>query len=327
DRARGIEYAFENAWKETKENQKNPLESSFYTHWDPAKAAPALVLNTTVVETGSRLVISPFKVDLPNLKDIRTVACKKDIDLPLSTAAFLSARFTLVTPVAWFSRCDNPDKRSQKARLADGGYFENSGVSTAIDLGSRLEEFLKQEGFLESISEILGPGIRSSSFKFVYLAIASQPSKTIPKAGGFNEIKSPLGALWNSREARGLDVVNRVEYLMGSASFPRDSDTRKLTLSEFKSKYAARQFRQFFLYDRSPGSNAQDKTFVLPLGWLLSDFSEQFIREEIGYHRTDEKNEEISSDYKQFCPDNLRSASNNLCVIRSISEELSPLAR
>jgi hypothetical protein len=114
------------------------LRNSYYEHWKPEGTAPALILNTTVVETGERLVLSPFNIDRPDLKDIRTVACKKkdnkEIDFPLSTAAILSARFTIVTPAGWFNRCDKQNGEtlpSQKARLVDGGYFENSGISTA----------------------------------------------------------------------------------------------------------------------------------------------------------------------------------------------------
>ncbi|MHC5719087.1 MAG: hypothetical protein ACYTX0_45245, partial [Nostoc sp.] len=154
DRARGIEYAFEQGWDRAQDKwnkddpqKENPLRNSYYEHWKPEGTAPALVLNTTVVETGERLVLSPFKIDLPDLKDIRTVACKekdnKEIDFPLSTAAILSARFTLVTPVGWFDRCDSEKdgkNLQQKARLADGGYFENSGISTAYEIGKRLEE-------------------------------------------------------------------------------------------------------------------------------------------------------------------------------------------
>lgn len=324
DRARGIEYAFEQAWKEPGETLKN----SYYAHWNPIKAAPALVLNTTVVETGDRLVISPFQVNLPNLKDIRTVACKKDkkdINLPLSTAALLSARFTLVTPVAWFNRCDTLDNKPQKARLADGGYFENSGVSTAVDIGSKLEDFLKAKGWLEPISK--ESAIQTPKTKVIYLAITSQPSKTVPKAGSFNEIMSPFLALWNSRVARGLNVVAQVEYSMDLGRSLDDSAPKSSELPTFKSKYADHGFRQFYLYDELQNPNPHKnedknrKPFVLPLGWLLSDFSEKIIRQQIGYDR----GEEIDRDYKKGCQeDRWESASNNLCVIRSISEELSP---
>ena len=315
DRARGIEYAFEQAWddgrKKWDKDQKvpydsqkdNPLRNSFYKHWKPEGTAPALVLNTTVVETGGRLVLSPFKIDLPTLKDIRTVACKKDnkdLDFPLSTAAILSARFPLVTPVGWFDRCDSrkdgeaeAKNSGQKARLADGGYFENSGISTAFEIGKKLEKTLEKD-------------IKDKKIKVIYLAITDQPSSEIPKAGGFNEVLSPIGALYNSREARGLSAVAQVEYLVDVANAAPNSTND----SNFQKKYAKHQFRQFYLHDVDSVNKKAFSTFNPPLGWFLSKYSQDFIQEQIGY-----KNE-------KDCPDDLTNGSHNNCVFRSIKEEL-----
>ncbi|MEH1858866.1 MAG: hypothetical protein V7L21_12840 [Nostoc sp.] len=165
DRARGLEYAFEGGWKSEWGN--NPLADSYYEHWNLDKDAPALVLNTTVVGTGERLLLSPFRFNSPDskfppLNDIRTVACSVNeahINFPLSTAAVLSARFPLVTPVGWFNKCndangeplknDNKEsltyKNGLKTRLADGGYFENSAFTTARDIGRRLEKILEDK--------------------------------------------------------------------------------------------------------------------------------------------------------------------------------------
>ena len=315
DRARGIEYAFEQAWddgrKKWDKDQKvpydsqkdNPLRNSFYKHWKPEGTAPALVLNTTVVETGDRLVLSPFKIDLPTLKDIRTVACKKDkkdLDFPLSTAAILSARFTLVTPVGWFDRCDNgkdgkvEEKNRQKARLADGGYFENSGISTAFEIGKRLEEILKKDP------------IKGEKIKVIYLAITDQSPPEIPKAGGFNEVMSPIFASLSTREARGRSAVAQVEYLVDGAN----ADSNSTNDSNFQKKYAKHRFRQFYLHDVDPDKGKAFSKFKLPLGWFLSEYSQDFIQKQIGYKNGKD------------CPDDLTNGSHNNCVFRSIKEEL-----
>ena len=318
DRARGLEYAFEQSWDhaqdkwdESNKNQKdpydpqkdNPLRNSYYEHWKPKGTAPALVLNTTVVETGDRLVLSPFKIDLPTLKDIRTVACKKDkkdLDFPLSTAAILSARFTLVTPVGWFDRCDNrkdgeveAKNPSQKARLADGGYFENSGISTAFEIGKRLEEILKKD-------------IEGRKIKVIYLAITDQSPPEIPKAGGFNEEMSPIFASLSTREARGRSAVAQVEYLVDGAN----ADPNSTNDLSFQEKYAKHRFRQFYLHDVDLVDGKAFSKFKPPLGWFLSKYSQDFIKKQIGY-----KNEEN-------CPDDLTKGSHNTCVFRSIKEEL-----
>ena len=75
------------------------------------------------------------------------------------------------------------DYGKQKARLVDGGYIENSGISTAYEIGTRLEEIIKKD-----------KDFKDKKIKVIYLAFTDKPSSEIPKAGGFNEVMSPLGA-------------------------------------------------------------------------------------------------------------------------------------
>jgi hypothetical protein len=81
DRARGIEYAVEKAWQRMFSPEKptaNPFANDFSSLWRPDGTAPALLLNTTEVETGDRVVISPFslkaaadKSEVPNLRALQ----------------------------------------------------------------------------------------------------------------------------------------------------------------------------------------------------------------------------------------------------------------
>ncbi|MEA5625726.1 hypothetical protein [Nostoc sp. UHCC 0251] len=249
------------------------------------------------------------------------VACKQeDMDFPLSTAAVLSARFTLVTPVGWFNRCDKDEKgnsmesSSQKSRLADGGYFENSGVSTAVDIGSRLEEFLRKDPDEQSKTTSGKPTI-----KVVYLAITDRRSQEIQKAGGMNEILSPIKALWYSRDARGLSIIDQAEYLTDAAS--ADPGRTRKNLKLFEKHYSFQRFRQFYLHNPKFKSNPkeilkegkplssifQSDLLQFPLGWLLSKPSQEAIKERIG---------------GKACEDDLSSTSNNDCVFKSIKDEL-----
>jgi hypothetical protein len=52
--------------------------------------------------------------------------------IPLSTAAHMSARFTYVSPAGRF-----PDG----THVVDGGYFENSGATTALEILMRIKEY------------------------------------------------------------------------------------------------------------------------------------------------------------------------------------------
>ncbi|WP_392534943.1 hypothetical protein [Nostoc sp. C117] len=315
DRARGLEYAFEGGWNKKWSEDNNPLANSYYEHWNPDKDdAPALVLNTTVVGTGERLLLSPFNFNSPGskfppLNDIRTVACNVNetgglIDFPLSTAAVLSARFPLVTPVGWFKKCNDANGKALinnknetltynnglKTRLADGGYFENSGFTTARDIGQRLEKILEKE-------------IKDKTFKVVYLAITDNSFLEPSKVEGLNELLSPLLALLNSREARGRSVIKQGEYELDG----KIPDNKKNDLQEHR-------FRQFYLTHvdgKTPVKNNDGKNPVkapeLPLGWYLSKISQNAIRDRVGN----------PIDCSPGKPED-----NNNCVMKSIIEEV-----
>ncbi|QHG17817.1 patatin-like phospholipase family protein [Nostoc sp. ATCC 53789] len=309
DRARGLEYAFEGGWK-SEWGKNNPLADSYYKHWNPDKDdAPALVLNTTVVGTGERLLLSPFNFNSPDskfppLNDIRTVACSvngANIDFPLSTAAVLSARFPLVTPVGWFKKCNDANgnqeltyKNGLKTRLADGGYFENSGFTTARDIGQRLEKILEKE-------------IKDKTFKVVYLAITNNDFLEPSKVQGLNELLSPILAFLNSREARGRSVVKQGEYEL-DGKIDKDSDLKD------------HRFRQFYLTHvdgGTPVKNNDGKTPVkekgpkLPLGWYLSKISQDSIRDKVG-----------NPEKIDCSPGKRKKEDNNNCVMESIIDEI-----
>lgn len=117
-----------------------PLAAS----WSPASGMPALFLNGTRVWDGARLVMSPFAALRPlaveNLQKKAAEPCPDPAGraepeylmdgagLPVTTAAFISARFPLVTAAARLqTRCG-------VRQVVDGGYFDNSGMETMQDI-------------------------------------------------------------------------------------------------------------------------------------------------------------------------------------------------
>jgi hypothetical protein len=74
---------------------------------------------------------------LPSTNELIDYLCP-DEDVPLSTAAHLSARFPLVSPTGRVARGDCADRRglvnpSAVSYAADGGFFDNAGAGTAVD--------------------------------------------------------------------------------------------------------------------------------------------------------------------------------------------------
>ena len=95
---------------------------------------PVLVLNSTEVETGKRLAIAP--IDVPTTPSAGTAWRARKLlhegdDLRVVTAARLSATFPYVTPI---SRPDLPNTCDEnKYHAADGGYYDNFGILSAVE--------------------------------------------------------------------------------------------------------------------------------------------------------------------------------------------------
>lgn len=159
DRARALELAFEEAWSHGAGAGGNPLKASLFDLCGPDEPAcssgptPALALNVTNIETGMQMVLSPL--DFTSIGPPWTASAKvfdffatgvDPVDMPLSTAIGLSARFPWISPAGWYSFTD-PNERGQeqqarKRRMSfvDGGYVDNSGVATASKLAQSLAE-------------------------------------------------------------------------------------------------------------------------------------------------------------------------------------------
>ena len=93
---------------------------------------PAVVFNSTVSETGQRLIIGSS--GLPGGSDanvewgstaLQFARAYPNLDIPVSTAARLSASFAWVSPM--------PRTEMGFLHFADGGYFDNSGLLSASD--------------------------------------------------------------------------------------------------------------------------------------------------------------------------------------------------
>ncbi len=106
-----------------------PLSAS----WDTERAAPLLFLNGTRVDDGRKYVLSPVKT----LRDQAPAHLELwgQQDLSVINAMLVSARFPVVTPPARVRvRKAGAPEQFETLQLADGGYFDNSGIETAMDI-------------------------------------------------------------------------------------------------------------------------------------------------------------------------------------------------
>jgi hypothetical protein len=217
DRARGLDGAMETAWDGIEGPHENPYRGFFLNHWSSDGAAPALVLNTFELESGNRMVISPFYLsysasdgeewtksswfyDQPVYEEGSRISKRDDdwwddpppikADVKLSTAVGLSARFPWVLPAATFKYGDHD------VRLVDGGYFENSGAETAYDIVKMLND-----------AKSAAPGKNDDSnlgkYEVYFIAITGEEFYESESSRALGEVLSPLRGLLTSRSARG----------------------------------------------------------------------------------------------------------------------------
>lgn len=104
---------------------------------------PHLFLNATWVETGERAIASDVEIRPRSFGGAGDQLRIARADLPLSTAAHNSARFPYVNAIGALrgrpgdcpaAANGTPDADGFCGHLADGGYFDNSGAQTTLDV-------------------------------------------------------------------------------------------------------------------------------------------------------------------------------------------------
>jgi len=231
DRAVTLEKAWEKAWTDQglpNERFSRPLEDLWTA--DSDYSLPLLLLNGTVVESGHRVVAAPVPL-AGALADTLDLRAATGSSVRLSTAAHLSARFTYVSPPATLHDASG----TVLAHGVDGGYFENSGATTASELVLALLRAADRQNLRDRIAPYVilisnDPGNPPAA------SVAEQPPMRL-----LTEVLAPLNALLNARDARG-----------------RLAEDVARTTAEAYSGAAIRFW-------------VTDSPVPLPLGWMLSD--------------------------------------------------------
>ncbi|MGO7283340.1 hypothetical protein ACCT25_13280, partial [Rhizobium ruizarguesonis] len=134
-----------------------PFMSLFPYKADPAATGkapwrPILLLNATHEETGKRIITGHVLIERNVFIDSIDALHELTNDVRASTAAHNSARFTYISPAG--------DLGQTRGSVIDGGYFENYGALTALELARAARLALKRET----------PGV-----KLIVLMISSDP--------------------------------------------------------------------------------------------------------------------------------------------------------
>lgn len=276
DRARTLEYALEQAGRDMMKGgaptadvaAHNAFTRSILDLWSPDRSLPALVVNATDAGSGRRFVISPFRVaatpppgqkpavldykfwnaDLPGPDQPR--------DIRLSTAAFVSARFPWVTPAATtaYGKPGTPDAR---IRLVDGGYVDNSGVESALDLNDAIAAARDQRD-----PNGTEPKPR---LNLVVLSGGDFPVRT---SLSFGDLLEPLRALLSTETSRAYVAIDRARV-----DFPPYPVVENYFFNGQKLNVLAETLKK---------ARLDNRFYRLPLGWSLSDDTREIIEGQSG---------------------------------------------
>lgn len=198
---------------------------SLLLDWRPDRTGgwrPVPVFNATIVETGERLAISPMRISSPGRRG-RDFLELYETDLHLATAARLSATFPFVTPVA-----RPPEDRvddSLEYHLADGGYYDNFGIVSAIDFLDEVLPCYRDHGgdqvvFIKILlSELQHPWARSHRgwFYSVFGPITAMMKVRTSAQVARNDLEVRL--LEEKWAHEGVDI-RVVEFVLGDSEVP-----------------------------------------------------------------------------------------------------------
>jgi len=152
---------------------------------------PVAIFNATSVESGQRYLISSTVMERANLSEIQFAKDYGLYDMQVSTAARLSATFPWVSPNARAS----DGKTAMGVHLADGGYYDNSGILSAIQwLREAQGEIGKHPVIFIVIDSTQGPPAQGKSWSWQ---------------------RQPVGPLETLLSVRDSSQVSRAKFELG----------------------------------------------------------------------------------------------------------------
>lgn len=243
DRSKALERAIERAFRSVTGEDTFAKPFSDLHEGFASGAMPALFLNTTTEDNGERLVIAGLSVAGPKEDPIFYTVADRDssLNLPLSTAAVLSARFPVVTASGLLPISRKEDR--QDVRVLDGGYYDNSGCATAMNIMQLLELAYR--------------GVAKPPFEVVIVRIGYGVHGPAWKGSSGPEPLSPVVGLFNARDGRATDAVRQLRTYMKALEKKDQTGPRMIE----------------FHFDA--------RTAKLPLGWLLSTRSMEIAKTQL----------------------------------------------
>ena len=180
---------------------------------------PALFLNGTRVESGKRIITSNLLIrsrahggEFADAEDAEAMLDNGGSrDIPLSTAAHMSARFTYVSPAGRL-----PDG----GHIVDGGYFENSAAATALEILYAIKGVIENAHWPERVVPVVIQIRNGPTKENPDTPADSRPTPDQPKHDFLSEFMAPVNALLNTRNARASFSQEAIEGEQDSQTNP-----------------------------------------------------------------------------------------------------------
>jgi predicted chitinase len=285
DRARALEFAFEKSEAVLHADDKRYLTTNFTDHWTPDGTVPALIMNSTDAASGRRIVMAPFAIGGDKISNMNSIISYRDLGkdeaqkvqaappvIRLSTAAGISARFPWVTPAATIPVGDARLGKSKKIRLVDGGYVDNSGVETALNLLESIQpsidsinkpmpDLQRLAGTTTAVA--LGKKVRA---RLIVLSGGDYPVRTTFALG---EILEPIRALLSTRGSRAYVAIDTAARRFPPQKLASVEDgAARITVNASDLRHAS----------------LNSRFYPLPLGWSMSNRTRQIIEKQSGHY-------------------------------------------
>jgi hypothetical protein len=305
DRQLGLEFSLERSFSRV--FGKDILSEPLYQFGSSAQfpSIPFLFLNTTRVEDGLRVTFSRLYFRTEQYGGSDDWHAIDFLFGPLiSAAAGTSARFTLISPPGYFvSRTvkegvvdgkqtwvPDPAFVGIKNRYVDGGYFDDSGAPTLLELYRELNEVrgMREEVKFSAHIVHIGNYPVCDETKRPSSGACKVVTAHSAKSGLIADLTSMVKAVWNVRSTRvdyGLkqlfNDVDRVQSAHANIEITDHSGTDDQVMKRAM-RQADEQVKKFpSMLDSHSRIQMHDHGVPVPLGWLLSSRAVADLRSQI----------------------------------------------
>lgn len=266
DRSRGIETAFTRSYERVVPAPKGERGTFSRPFLDLRPSAiqgvPVLVLSSTAVESGGRVVAAPFSWGPEQLPDATDYHDLTGGDPTLASAVHNSARFPYVSPAGLLQ----PLSGEPPVHVIDGGYFDPSALDTMLDLYAALERRARDR-HVHLIPLFVGntPAGRCAAFgcgRAAPVSAASDDRDRRERSAyeGHAQPVEILGELF--APVRGVLRARNAHGRLAGARFDDLEDSRRFTICALPREESK---------DGGRAGATPQRDLDPPLGWELSD--------------------------------------------------------